>query len=192
MFGLAVLASESAWWDASRDRRLARASRKLEKQTLLEAQPRRLPGDALPEGALTGKWTFAVQIGKGLLEVYVPGDRKVQTPGGDEMRVPDEAATGTLVRLAVPEAACASAWSVDAGEDAEYEEHRPRYGGSDNMFVRVPLGMSEGEAFYYFFEGRPTELIVPGGAGGGAVLRLPSSPDAINDSRVPRDSDVFF
>ena len=168
-FCLAVCASDTA-----RDRRLrreARAARKLDQQGLLEVQPKPIgfPRDE-------GQWAFAVQIGKGLLEVYVPVDRKVQTPGGDEMRVPDEAPTGTLVRLAVPEAACAAAWSVDAGEDAESHEHRPRYGDSDNRFVRVPLGMSSGERFSYFFEGKPTELVVPLGAGGGAVLRLPSSP----------------
>ena len=189
MFALAALAGDAAlagqpleasMYESSRDRRLrredrreARAARKLDQQSLLEPQPKRLPG-GFPTDA--GRWTFAVQIEKGLLEVYVPVDRKIRTPGGDEMLVPDEAPTGTLVRLAVSEAACAAAWSVDAGEDADYQEHRPRYGDSDNRFVRVPLGMSSGERFYYFFEGKPTELVVPEGAGGGAVLRLPSSP----------------
>ena len=104
--------------------------------------------------------------------------------------MPKEGQTGMLVALSVPQTASVQVWQGTV--DSPRRMHPGKAGGSgteEDAFVRVPRGLKGGEKFHFFRDGRPFELMVPEGAGGGAVIRLPKSSLAPPEGWTPTAED---
>ena len=72
-----------------------------------------------------------------------------------------------------------------------FRQKQQQVSTEEDAFVRVPRGLEEGDKFHFFRDGRPFELIVPVGAGGDAVIRLPKSDLAPPEGYVPPPSEDF-
>ena len=90
--------------------------------------------------------------------------------------VPAGAKAGSLVILRVPESSCIASWSESyVGGAAGYAPtsgERPDHGVPDEAFVQAPSSMEAGDTFQMFARGRPLEVTIPEGAGGGATMRV--------------------
>ena len=131
----------------------------------IEARPTSL--NSLKDAGTSSHWVHAVQPAdtSNSLEVFVPPGRKIVTPAGEDIMLPEGAKAGSLVILRVPESSCIESWSEShvggALGYAPSSGERPDHGSPDEAFVQAPSSMRAGDTFQMFVRGRPLEVTTP-------------------------------